>query len=166
MKRSVVAFTLGLISSLSCFVWGILGAFCGEILAIAGVASSVTTWIAVFGWICFFGSWLGIAGAGLSLKNARIGALCMLISSVLCGSLFVDIVVQVIKGNIISPAIIVLVLFTLILLIVAVAFGFLSKKENVPTYANEKKDDYLGPDADKNLYHYNRNTQNSDEAQE
>lgn len=166
MRRSVTAFTLGLISSLSCFVWGILGAFCGDILAVVGVAPSVTTLIAVFGWLCFFGSWLGIAGAGLSLKNARIGALCMLISSVLCGSLFVDIVIQVIKGNIISPAIIVLVLFSLVLLIVAVVFGFFAKKETVPSYANEVKETYNGPNVSENLYHYNRNTQNTEEEQE
>ncbi len=168
MRRSVTAFTLGMIGSLICFVWGILGAFCGDILAITGVAPQVTRLIAVFGWLCFFGSWLGIAGAGLTLKNARIGALCLLISSVLCGALLVDVVVETIKGNIISPAICVLLLFSLAIMVVAVVFGFLARKVKKPRYANDVKDDYQGPDASKNLYHYNRNNidnaQNSDET--
>lgn len=163
MKKSVTAFTLGMISSFICLAWGIISAITGDILAVAGVAKSVTKLIAVFGWVCLFGSILGIAGSALCLKNSIAGALCLTISSAMCGTLLVYLTVEAVLGNLAFASIIVLLLLSLAVMILATVFAFFARKVEKPHYANDVKDDYKGPDASKNMYHYNREKFNSHE---
>lgn len=160
IKKSVTAFTLGLISSLACLIWGIVAGIFGDALAISGVAQSITRLIAIFGYLCLFGGLVGIAGSGLSLKNSWWGALCLVISTIMCAPLFVFLTIQLVKGNLALASLIVFVLLTITLMIVALVFAFASKPVKQPHYANDTEDNYAGPDAKNNVYHYNRNESN------
>lgn len=160
VKKSVTAFTLGMISSFVCIVWGVIAGIFGDILAISGVAPNITKLIAVFGYICLFGGFVGIAGAGLSLKNSWWGALGLGISTLMCAPLFVFLMIQSVKGNLAFASIIVFLLLTITLMIVALFFALVSKPIQQPHYANDAPDNYAGPDAENNRYHYNRNNSN------
>ncbi len=166
MKKSVTAFTLGMISSFICLAWGVIAAITGDILAATNVARSVTKLIAVFGWVCLFGSIVGLAGSALCLKNSIVGALCLTISSAMCGTLLVYLTVEAVMGHLAFASIIVLLLLSLAVMIIATIFGFLARSVEKPHYANDVKDDYKGPDASKNMYHYNRDKFNQEENKE
>lgn len=86
MKRSISAFVLGLIGSIFCLYQGFGVALFGDI-ANSITGEGVATIFVLLGWVCFLGAILGIVGASLCFKKARVGGVLLLISTLMCGAL-------------------------------------------------------------------------------
>ena len=141
MKKNTLSFTLGLIASIFCLGFGLLFFWVGGLIAaLAGIGGEDTALIYVvqiLGAVCFFGAIAGIVGAILSQKKKLSGGIILTVATIMCGSLLIYVLVNVISSN---PGIfrIILLVAPLILFILSTIFAFLNsvKSKNEKPIAN------------------------------
>ena len=136
MRKSVTGLICGLIGSLFSLWWGFTFGFFGNLLNIipAEEAASLGQTLTILGWIAFFGAIVGIVGASLSVKQARRGAICLTVATVMCGILQIYLFVKTISSEFIMTAIVIFLLPTILLLVAAI-FSWIAKKKEVPMQA-------------------------------
>ena len=130
MRKSVTSLICGLIGSLFSLFWGFMFACFGNLLNIipADEAVSIGTVLTVLGWLAFFGGIVGIVGSALSVKQARKGAVCLSVATVMCGALQIYLFVKSFSAEFLMTGLVVFLLPTILLLVAAV-FGWLAKEK-------------------------------------
>ena len=132
MRRSVTALICGLIGSLFSLVWGFSFGVGANLFDTITDSNSPSVF-SILGWIAFLGAILGIIGSALSLKQAKKGAICLTIATVMCGALQVYLFAKAVSGSFLMTAIIIFLL-PIVLLIVASIFDWISKDKEVEKY--------------------------------
>lgn len=133
MRKSITGLICGLIGSLFSLWWGFTFGFFGNILNIipSEEAANLGQTLTILGWIAFFGAIVGIVGASLSVKQARKGAICLTIATIMCGILQMYIFIKTLSSEFIMTAIVVFLLPTILLLVAAI-FAWIAKEKAVP----------------------------------
>lgn len=142
MKKSLPAFIFALIASLYCLFFGFIYAILGDLFtALAGTPQASI--LVILSWTIMIGSVLGIIGASLCFKHAKIGAIILTIATIMCGSLLIYSIINAIisSSGFSIDLMLILYIISIVLFILATIFAYLAKadKQKVLINANTQK---------------------------
>lgn len=125
--RSITGFVMGLLGSLGIFIVAMSSVFLGSFIGDIGVETNLLT---ILSWVAFAGSILGIVGASLCFKKAKIGGVLLFFGSLMAMSLLGYIISQVVLLGTFNATLIATLVFTSIpafLMLIASFFGMGAK---------------------------------------
>ena len=130
MKKTITGLVLGLIGGIISLFWGFVCGVLGYAASIIGSSAggSGFNWLYLLGWLSFEGAIFAIVGASNCVKHAGRGATCLLIATVLCGSLQIYLFCNAIAGSTPIVTLVIVLLLPTILLAVATLFAYFAKE--------------------------------------